>query len=109
MSQDEIITLCFKIILLTNLAAIFAFIGIYTKLAPWWKDVIGRSIVTFDILLGMAFIPSIVSLFWHINRLTSYVMAWIDVGIFTLIAATMIWRCLTWVRVHKNSENEEPS
>jgi uncharacterized membrane protein len=107
MSQDEVIILVFKIILLTNIASIFAFVGIYTKLAPWWRDVIGRSIVFLDVLLGAAFIPSAISLFWQLNRLTSHIVAWIDIGIFTLIAGGMISRCVTWIRIHRK-EDEDP-
>lgn len=105
MSQDEIIVLLFKIVLLSNLAAIFAFVMIYTALAPWWRNVIGRSIVTLDILLGMAFLPSTISLFWQFNRLTSYIAAWMDIGIFTLIAAGMTWRCVMWVRIHRKGRS----
>jgi len=109
MSQDQIIILLYKIVLLTNIVAILAFVGIYTKLAPWWRNVIGRSIVSFDLLLGMAFIPSTISLFWKFNRLTSYVAAWVDIGIFTLIAGAMVWRSVQWVRIHKDSGKEESS
>src|SRR5882724_7856531 len=109
MSQDEIIILLFKIILLANLVTILAFVGIYTALAPWWQNEIGRSIVALDLLLGAAFIPSVISLFWHLNRLTSHVVAWVDIGIFTLIAAGMAWRCITWIRIHKNSGEEKSS
>jgi len=107
MSQDEVILLLFKIVLLTNIAAIIAFVVIYTRLAPWWKNVIGRSIVSFDILLGMAFVPSAISLFWHLNRLTSRIAAWVDIGIFALIAGAMVWRSVQWVRIHRNSSKEE--
>lgn len=107
MSQDQIIILLFKIVLLTNIAAILAFVGIYTKFAPWWKNVIGRSIVILDLLLGAAFIPSVISLFWSLNRLTSHIIAWIDIGIFALIAGAMATRCITWVRIHKKEKSPE--
>ena len=109
MSQGQVIILLYKIILLTNIAAILAFIGVYTKLAPWWENAIGRSIVALDILLGMAFIPTTISLFWRFNRLSSYIAAWADIGIFTLIAGGMIWRSFRWIQIHRDSEKEESS
>lgn len=108
MSQDQAIILIFKIILILNEVAIIAFIGIYTKFAKWWKNVIGRSIVILDGLLGVAFIPSILSFFFHFSRLTSLISAWIDAGIFTLIGVTMITRCITWIRIHRDGRLEEP-
>jgi len=109
MTQDQLIILLYKIVLLTNIASILAFIAIYTKLAPWWENVIGRSIVFLDVLLGMAFIPSTISLFWSFNRLTSYIAAWVDIGIFILIAGGMVWRSIRWIQIHKDSRKEESS
>ena len=113
MSQDEVIILLFKIVLLANIAAILAFTGIYTRFAPWWKNIIGRSIVILDLLLGAALIPSVISLFWNLNRADSHIIAWVDLGIFTLIALTMATRCITWIRIHKEEkfpeENTEES
>lgn len=107
MSQDQAILLTFKVILIINEVAIISFIGIYTKLAKWWQNVIGRSIVILDGLLGLAFVPTILSLFFHFSRLSSVIAAWIDVGLFTLIAGTMISRCLTWIRIHRKGQEEE--
>ena len=106
MSQDALILLFFKIVVVADLLSVFAFLAIYTALAQWWKHVIGRAIAIKDILLGMAFIPSVLSFFFHFNRLTSRVAAWTDIGLFGLIAVVMAWRCVTWVKIHRKGERD---
>ena len=54
MSQDQWLILLFKIVLIADMTAIAAFLGIYTKLAKWWRNPIGRTIAVKDILLGAA-------------------------------------------------------
>ena len=107
MTQDQLIILLFRILLVTDLASVILFLVVYTVLASWWKDVIGRTIAIKDILLGFAFIPSVLSLFFHFNRLTSHIAAWFDVGIFAGIAAAMLWRSTVWIRVHRKNSNRE--
>ena len=103
MSQEQLIILLFKITLIADEAAIVAFIVIYTLFAKWWKNIIGRSIVLLDGLLGLAFLPSIISFFFHFSRLTSRIAGWVDLGIFALIAGVMIWRSVIWIRIHRKS------
>lgn len=80
--------------------SVLLFIVQYTRLAPWWKDQIGRTIVLKDILLFLALIPTTLTLFFNFSRLDSTVSAWIDIGIFFLIAVVMIWRTIVWQRIH---------
>ena len=110
MSQDALIILLFKVVLVADLLSVFAFLVTYTALAKWWTHVIGRTIVIKDILLGAALTPSTLSLFFKFNRLTSHVSAWIDITLFGLIAVVMAWRCITWVKIHRKDEgNAEES
>ena len=109
MSQDSWILLLFKIVLIADVVAIAGFVVQYWRLAPWWRNPIGRTIVTKDILLGCCLIPSIMSLFFHFSRLTSHVAAWIDVALFGLIAPVMIWRVIVWERIHKEDGSGDDS
>ena len=104
MNQDQLIILLFKVVILADVTAIAAFLVIYSVLAPWWRNEIGRTIAIKDILLGAALTPSVLSFFLHFNRLTSYVAAWVDIGLFGLIAVVMIWRSLVWVRIHRRKK-----
>ena len=107
MSQENWIILSLRIVLIAAEIATIGFIAVYSALAPWWKNPIGRTIVTLDALLGLAFLPSILSLFFQFSRLTSHIAAWADIGIFWLITLTLIYRSFLWVRLHRHPREGE--
>lgn len=107
MTQDELILLLFKIILIIDITSIAVFIGVYTRYAKWWKDQVGRTLVVKDILLLLAFTPSTLSLFFRLSRYSSRAIAWVDIGLFTLIAAVMWWRIAVWVKIHREAETQK--
>lgn len=111
MNQDQLIILLFKVTLLADVLAVAAFIAVYWRLAPWYKNPIGRTIVIEGILLILMLTPSLLSLFLHFNRLTSHIAAWVDIGLFALLAPVMLWRCAVWIRIHraKRGDEETPS
>lgn len=102
MTQDQWIAVAFKVTLIADVASVLVFIGTYSVLAAWWRDTIGKTIVIKDILLVLLLIPSLMSLFFRFNRLSSHIAAWVDVGLFTLMAGVMAWRCVVWVRIHRH-------
>lgn len=102
MTQDMLLILLFRITLIAGAVSFAAFVLQYTLLAPWWRDRLGRTIVIKTLLLLLAYIPSILSLFFRFNRLTSHIAAWFDVGIFTLIVAVMAWRIAVWQKVYRS-------
>jgi hypothetical protein len=106
-SQEQWIILALKITLIAAEAGATGFIVTYTVLAPWWRNEIGRTIVRLDMYLGAVLLPSILSLFLHFSRLTSYVAAWIDVAIFGLVAVELARRIPLWIRFHRNKREEE--
>lgn len=105
MSQDALIALLLKIVLCANEVAILAFIADYSRLANWHKNPIGRTIVIKDILLALAFVPAIMSLFFSFSRLTSHIAAWIDIGLFAAIAAVMARRIVVFERIHRTKKD----
>lgn len=106
MSQDSLIILLFKIVLVSGALSVAAFVVRYhqmTKGAVWANEV-GKTIVVKDILLIACLIPSILSLFFRFSRLTSHVAAWLDVVLFGLLTPVMIWRIVVWQRIHRNKQ-----
>ena len=101
MTQEQLIVLLLKIVLISGVASIIAFVVQYTILAPWWRNPIGRTLVTKDVLLIALFTPSILSVFIHFNRLTSIIAAWVTVALLGLVTPVMIWRMAVWYRMHK--------
>jgi hypothetical protein len=100
-SQDRAIVLAFKVVEIASVVAIAAFIAYYSRAAKWWTNAIGRTIVYEGIAIILVLIPSILSIFWHWNRLTSHIAAWLDVGSFALVPVVMVWRTLVFWRIHK--------
>jgi hypothetical protein len=101
MSQEDAIILAFKVVEVASVVSIVAFVAYYTKVAPWWRDPIGRTIVIKDLALILVLIPSILSIFLHFSRLSSYVAAWFDVASFALVPVIMCWRIVVWRKIHK--------
>lgn len=101
MSQDQVIILLFKIGAIAGFVSIIAWVAVYTRLARWWRSPIGRTLVAKSLLLAGLLVPTIMSLFFHFNRLTSYVAGWIDVALVCAIAPVMAWRTIVWLKVSK--------
>lgn len=104
MTQTQAIILAFRATEVAAVASIIAFVAYYTYLAPWWRDPIGRTIVAKDLALVLALIPGILSIFLHMSRSTSYVVAWIDVGMLAAITGVMAWRIAVWHQIHKKNQ-----
>lgn len=111
MKQDDLLVLLFKIALIADVAAALAFIGDYTRLTRWgcWKNTVGRTIVWKDVMLAAAFTPSLLSFFWHFNRVTSRIAGWFDVCWFAGIAAVMVWRIVVFERIHRGKRPPDGS
>lgn len=101
MTQDQAIILGFKITEVASLTAIIAFIAYYTAVARWWRHPVGRTIVAKDVALILVLLPSVLSIFFRFNRLTSYVAAWFDIGSFALVPVIMGWRIWVWRRLDR--------
>lgn len=109
MSQDQLILLGFKVTLIAGEAAAVLWIGVYTYLARWWAKTnpVGATVVRLALYLAAAYIPSILSLFWHLSRTTSIAAGWFDVGLFAVIAVELLRRVPLWIRLHLRRDGEQ--
>lgn len=101
MGQDQWIVLLLKAALISGFASIATWILVYTKVAKWWRNPVGRSLVIKSGLVAALLVPTTLSLFFELNRKTSLVVAWADVGLIGLITPVMLWRSVVWWRLHK--------
>lgn len=103
MSQDQAIVLAFKVVEVASVVTIAVFVACYTwwTKARCWTSPIGQTIIFKDVALILVLVPSLLSIFLHFNRLTSYVAAWFDVGSFALVPVIMVWRIFVWRKIHK--------
>lgn len=104
MTQDQVIILAFKVVLLAGEAATILWIGVYTYLARWWKNPLGVTVVRLAALVALVLIPSILSLFFRFSRTTSRLAAWIDVVIFAVITVELLHRTPMWIRLHLHAD-----
>lgn len=107
MSQDHWITLLFKIVLVAGFVSITAWILDYSRMAPWWKNPIGRTLVIKAVLVAALLVPATLSLFFGLNRLTSYVVAWVDIALIGLVTPVMLWRIVVFRMIHKKGRGRK--
>ena len=107
MSQTQLLILGFKITLIGGEVAALLWIGVYTYLAKWWDNPIGATVTRFAIYIAALYIPSILSLFFHLNRLTSLAVGWFDVAVFAVVAAELLRRVPLWIRLHLRRDGQQ--
>lgn len=94
-----------KVGVIAGFISLVGWVAVYTRLAKWWHNAIGRTLVVKTLLIAALLVPTGLSLFLHFNRLTSYVAGWVDVALIGLITPVMIWRTVVWV---KESRKDKP-
>jgi hypothetical protein len=101
MTQASWLVLALKIALIAGFCSLAGWVVLYSFLAAWWRNPIGRTLVAKTTLIAGLFVPSILSLFFRLNRLDSYVAGWVDVALIGLVTPVMGWRCYVWVKLHR--------
>jgi hypothetical protein len=103
-TQASWLVLALKIALVSGFASLAGWIVLYTILAPWWRNPVGRTLVAKTTLIALLFIPTTLSLFFNLSRLDSYIAGWTDMALIGLVTPVMIWRSLVWVKLHRAGE-----
>lgn len=107
MTQQDWLLLAFKVATIAAFLSLVGWIAIYTRLYPWWRDAIGQTLVIKTGLVALLLVPTTLSLFFDLNRFTSYMVGWIDAVLIGLICPVMVWRSVVWIRIHRE-EKETP-
>lgn len=102
MSQQQWAILAFRIVLISGFISLVAWIAIYSAMAEWWKSAIGRTLVAKTVLIALMFIPSILALFFKLNRADSYIAGWVDVTLIGLVTPVMWWRTIVWLKISRS-------
>jgi hypothetical protein len=102
----------YRVVVLAAELVTVAFIVVYTRLARWWRNPVGRRIVFADIAVGVALLPISLSLFFSFSRLTSELAAGLDLGAVSSIPLNTAWGIYTWLRLPRlpgqHDNGEEP-
>lgn len=107
MTQVQWLILAFKVVTVAGFASLAAWIAVYTRLAKWWQNDIGRTLVAKTALIALLLVPTALSLFFHLSGRTSLAMAWVDVGLIALITPVMLWRIAVWLKVYRAGKKED--
>lgn len=102
MTQAQWAVLVLKAGLIGGFVSIAAWVVVYSRLAKWWRNPVGRTMVIEAALIGVLLIPSAMSLFLNFNRLTSEIAGWVDAGLIALITPVMLGRVVLWLRLHRH-------
>jgi magnesium-transporting ATPase (P-type) len=98
----------YKIALIAAAASIVQWFIVYTVTQPWWKDKIGRNLVYFAALVMGLIVGPTLSLFFNLNRFTSDIVGWVDLGLIALIVPVFLNRSIIWMHEHRSGNKEEP-
>lgn len=91
----------FKAVIVASQVATLGFVLVYTSVAKWWANVIGRTIVLLDVSLFFALLPVTLTIFFHLSRLESQLGGAMDLAAFTAIPVIMLWRIYVWLRLRR--------
>lgn len=101
MTQEQWIVLALKVALISGFVSLIGWIALYSALAAWWSNPIGRTLVAKTALIAGLFVPSILALFFHLGKGDSYLAGWVDVALIGLVTPVMLWRSAVWWRLHR--------
>lgn len=109
MTSPHLLLLLTKIMLIADMTAIIAFVADYSRLAPWWRNPVGRTIVIKDLFLLGVICLVVLSVFFRFSRLTSQVASWMQIILLGAMAVAMLWRIVVFERIHRNGPRPRDS
>lgn len=104
MTQADWLILALKIACCYGFLSLTVWVIQYTRYTRWaaWHDPLGRTLMVKSLLIAGLLLVSILSLFLHLNRLTSEAAGWVDVALIGAVGPVMTWRILVWRKAHKH-------
>jgi hypothetical protein len=108
-TSPQLLILLTKIMLIADIVAIVAFVADYSRLAPWWRNPVGRTIVIKDLFLLGVISLVVLSVFFRFSRFTSQVAAWLQIVLLGAMAVAMLWRIVVFERIHRNGPRPKDS
>lgn len=96
----EIVNALSDVIAVGAIFSVILFIGVYTKLAPWWREPVGLTLVLAEFFILALY----VSILLHIVFLPAFnaVPVWVsivDLFITGGIMGVNIWRTFVWFKI----------
>lgn len=82
------------------------FVVYYTWRAPWWRYRVGRAMVSLDLALALALLPSFLRLTLHFSAADQFYDWYLTCSLF-FVAFVTLWRMYTirYVQTHPGSDS----
>jgi hypothetical protein len=93
---------------LTTFFCSLAFIALYTVVAPWWRNPLGRNLVAFDASLSLTLLPSVIHHTFGPSAASSAFFGWFTVVAFAMVPCVIIWRAVIMVRMQRAHLHDPP-
>lgn len=77
------------------------FVAVYSLLAPWWHNPLGRTIVALDGGIILTLLPHMLRLVLGVNEAGTF-YAWFEFLAFMLVPASILWRTWILLRIHRS-------
>jgi len=101
MTQLHLVTLLFKIGLISGFFSVLTWVVLYTCLARWWVTSIGWTLVVMKLLVAALFLVAGLGMIFPWFRNHPLATGWLDAVLVGLTTPAMLWRCAVWWRLHR--------
>lgn len=82
------------------------FVLVYWIREPWWRDWVGRFIMSHALVIGLLCVPFIMALFFKLSSGDSRFAAWSLLAIFYLDAAILFLGTILWLHISMQRARE---
>jgi hypothetical protein len=93
----------FNALVVTSLVGCWAFVILYTRTWPWWRNEMGRYIVAFSGSLGLFMFYYTLRIF--IGEIPAQV--WIVLSLFIVLTVVIWWQLILFIRIRREQRRQK--
>lgn len=99
MSGVQGLVLYARIVEISALVTGVLFVLQYTWYSPWWRDVVGRTMVAEAVAVFLSVAPGTIENFLNLTYAERVDLEWVNVSFVALIPVIYVWRMFVWQRL----------
>lgn len=105
LSSMQWLSLYAKVVEISAVAAGLLFVIQWTWYSPWWRDIVGRTVIAEAAAVLLSIMPGLVESFFDLTSLEKEELRWFNVSAVALIPIIYIWRVYVWHRLPHTGKN----
>jgi hypothetical protein len=86
-----------KVTVLAAIVTLTSWVIVYTNLANWWTDHVGRTFAFKTIILIFLLVLTVPEMFWTLTRDEIVGLTWVQIALVALISPVMVWRIVVFL------------